>query len=393
MNLRRLLPIGLLSAAAAVVFSQETPSPPKPKPRVVRFLAPSPSDIPLGETRIEVEVADAQPDDEMDFFVDGRKIESVAEPPWQIFWDAGDTPRQHLITVALLRFGREVATGSLRTREVGFTYAPTVHAVGVSPIVTDRSGHPVPGLSQKDFTVLDNGQPQKIETFDSTDSPMALILALDTSGSMLARRDDARRAAHAFLDALKPADEVGLCTFNSTMVAPRSPDGTAGDPLEVTRDHASVHAAIDGTRIEGDTALFDVAAAALRRLKHVKRRKAVVLFTDAVDNSSRLSVSQVIEMARLAEVSVFSVALGSDESKVPMVFLNRLAEETGGGAYFIRNIKKLPEVLRSILTDLKSQYFLTYTPQNLKPHSLHRVLVRVNRPNVFVRARKEYLVE
>jgi hypothetical protein len=98
-------------------------------------------------------------------------------------------------------------------------------------------------------------------------------------------------------------------------------------------------------------------------------------------------------MSRVAEVSVFSVALGADESKVPMVFLNRLAEETGGRSYFIRNIRQLPVVLRSILTELKSQYFLTYTPQNIKSRTLHRVVVRVLRPNVIVRARKEYVIE
>ena len=119
----------------------------------------------------------------------------------------------------------------------------------------------------------------------------------------------------------------------------------------------------------------------------------MVLFTDGLDNRSRLSVNQVIEMSRVAEVSVFSVALGADESKVPMVFLNRLAEETGGRSYFVRNVRKLPEILHSILTDLKSQYFLTYTPRNLESRSLHRVEVRVLRPNVIVRARKEYVIE
>jgi Ca-activated chloride channel family protein len=381
-TLRRLSRFALLLAASAVVFGQE-PKLPKTGPPVVRFLAPSSRDLPVGETLIEVEVTGRLPDDEMDFFVDGRKIGSVADPPWQITWQAGDTPRQHLITVALLRGGREIAAASLQTREVGFTSSPSIHAVGVSPIVTDRSGHPVPGLSQKDFAVFDDGQLQKIETFDTTDSPMAVILVLDTSGSMLARRDDARRAAHAFLEALKLEDEAGLCTFNSAIV------GT----VDLTRDRAALHAAIDQARIEGETALYDVTATALNRLSRVKKRKAVVLFTDAGDNRSRLSVNQVIDMARAAEVSVFSVALGADESKVPMVFLNRIAEETGGRSYFIRNIKRLPEVLRSILTDLKSQYFLTYTPENLKPHSRHRVLVRVNRPNVVVRAKKEYLVE
>ena len=98
------------------------------------------------------------------------------------------------------------------------TSSASAHAVGIAPIVTDGSGHSVTGLTQKDFTVFDDGQPQKIETFDAADSPMAAILVLDISGSMLPKLDDARRAAHAFLEALKPEDEVGLYTFNSAIV-------------------------------------------------------------------------------------------------------------------------------------------------------------------------------
>src|SRR6185295_15163095 len=133
----------------------------------------------VGETLIEVEVTGTRPEDEleleMDLFVNGPKVGSVLKKPWHFHWDAGDTPRQHLITVVLLRGGREVAKAFLRTREVGFTYAPTVHAVGITPIVTDRSGRPVANLTREDFFVSDNGRPQKIETFDSTDSPIALI--------------------------------------------------------------------------------------------------------------------------------------------------------------------------------------------------------------------------
>lgn len=391
MTLRRLSGFALLFSAGAAVFGQE-PTPRPKGPPVIRFVTPTSHDLPVGETRVELEVTGALKFDEMDFFVDGRKIgtvegrfeEGVEESKWQIVWQAGDAPQRHELSVALLRGGREIANTRMKTREVGFTSAPSVHVVGISPIVTDGSGHPVPGLSRKDFTVFDDGQQQKIETFDSTDSPMAVILVLDTSGSMLPRRDDARRAAHAFLEALKPEDEVGLCTFNSAIV---------GTQLDLTRDRKVLDAAIDKALPEGETAIYDVTAAALRRLKSVKRRKAVVLFTDAADNRSRLSVTQVIDMARAAEVSVFSVAMAADESKVPMVFLNQLAEETGGRAYFIGNIKKLPVILRSILTDLKSQYFLTYTPENLKPHSRHHVRVQINRSNVIIRAKKEYVVE
>jgi Ca-activated chloride channel family protein len=378
-SLSRLARAALLLSAAAAVLAQE----PGSAPPIVRFLTPSSLDLPFGETRIEVEVSGSLAGDEMDFFVDGRKVGNVAKPPWQVVWQAGEAVRRHVITVALLRGGREIATARLQTREVGFISAVSAHAVGVAPIVTDGSGHYVQGLSQKDFTVLDDGETQKIETFDAADSPLAAILVLDISASMLPKLDEARRAAHTFLQALKPEDEVGLFTFNSAIVG----------SVDLTRNRATLHSAIDEARPDGETALYDVTASALRRLKSLKRRKAVVLFTDGEDNRSRLSVNQVIEMARTSEVSIFSVAQGVEESKTLMVFLNRLAEETGGRSFFIGNIKKLPEVFRAILAELKSQYFLTYTPASLKPRSWHQVQVRVNRPDVVVRAKKEYFVE
>lgn len=374
-----LLAIGLATRAVA---DDQTPLSEAAKPRI-RLLSPTSRDLPAGETRIEVAAEGSQPRDEMVFFVDGRKIGTLTRPPWQFSWQAGETLRSHDITVALARAGREVATAHVRTRDAGFTSTASAHAVGLAPIVTDRNGRFVPGLSEKDFSVFDDGEQQRIETFDATDSPLAAILVLDISASMLLKLEDARRAAHAFLDALKPEDEVGLYTFNTSIVG----------SIDLTKERSALHAAIDEARPAGETALYDVTAAALRRLKVTKSRKAVVLFTDGEDNRSRLSVNQVIEMARASEVSIFSVAQGADESKTLMVFLNRLAEETGGRSYFIGNIKKLPEVFRTILTELKNQYFMTYTPKALTRHSWHQVQIRVSRPNAVVRAKKEYFIE
>jgi Ca-activated chloride channel family protein len=119
----------------------------------------------------------------------------------------------------------------------------------------------------------------------------------------------------------------------------------------------------------------------------------VVLFTDGEDNRSRLSVDQIIEIARASEASIFSVAQGTDEAKTLRVYLDKLADETGGRSYFIRNIRKLQEVFRQILTELKSQYFMTYTPREIRHGSWHRIDVKVGRPSLTVRAKKEYYVE
>ena len=353
-------------------------------PPHVKVVSPAPVDIPVGNSRIVASVEGYVAGDQLDVFVDGRKLGTVTQPPWQLSWQAGDALRAHDISVALRRAGREVASARVRTLSAGFSSKASADVVTVAPIVTDRHGRYVPGLTAKNFTVLDDGQPRKIETFDAADSPLSVVLVLDVSGSMLLKIDEARRAAHAFVDAVKPQDEVGLITFATTI----------SGSIDFTRERAPLHAAIDAAQTNGETALYDVTAMALKRLRPWKHRKAVILFTDGDDNRSRLSVDQVIQMARASEVSIYSVAQGASESETLKVFLDRLAENTGGRSYFIGSIRKLSDTFREILTELKSQYFLTYTPPaGLKPRTWHRIDVRVDRPELVVRARKEYFFE
>jgi len=356
----------------------------EPYPPRVKVVSPAPVDIPVGNSRIVASVEGYVAGDQLDVFVDGRKLGTVTQPPWQLSWQAGDALRAHDISVALRRAGREVASARVRTLSAGFSSKASADVVTVAPIVTDRHGRYVPGLTAKNFTVLDDGQPRKIETFDAADSPLSVVLVLDVSGSMLLKIDEARRAAHAFVDAVKPQDEVGLITFATTI----------SGSIDFTRERAPLHAAIDAAQTNGETALYDVTAMALKRLRPWKHRKAVILFTDGDDNRSRLSVDQVIQMARASEVSIYSVAQGASESETLKVFLDRLAENTGGRSYFIGSIRKLSDTFREILTELKSQYFLTYTPPaGLKPRTWHRIDVRVDRPELVVRARKEYFFE
>jgi Ca-activated chloride channel family protein len=372
----------ILMAARGAALGQGGPPEPAPAPPpALEILAPTRADMPTGETTIRVLPKNLQPGDILDFFVDGRKVGAVTAPPWEIVWKADETLRRHVITVALLRNGREVATARVNTRDAGFTARAGTAAVGLAPIVTDRSGRYLLGLSQADFTVSDDGRPQRIETFETVDSPLAAILVLDISASMQPKIDDATRAARAFVKALKPDDRVGLYTFNTGLVG----------SVDLTLDRKPVIAGIDAARTDGETALYDAIAAALRRLKPVRQRKAVVVFTDGEDNRSRFSLKQVIEMAQASEVSVYAVAEAA-ETSVLYQFLQRLANETGGRSYPIAHIRKLPGTFTAIVTELRSQYFLTYTPSNRKPRSWHTIDVRVNRPGAVVRAKKKYFV-
>jgi Ca-activated chloride channel family protein len=345
----------------------------------LEILEPTSADTPVGNTRIRVFARGTEPGDAMDFFVDGRLVGRVSREPWEVEWPAGETVRRHVITVALLRAGREVATARVNTREPGFTDRAAARVVGLAPVVTDRSGHYILGLQRADFTVLDDGKPQKIETFDAEDSPLAAVLVLDVSASMQPKLDEAVRAARAFVGAAKPDDHLGLITFNSGIV----------ESVPVGLDRPRVLAALEAAQAEGDTALYDAIAAALRRLKSAPQRKALVVFTDGEDNRSRFSVPQVTEMARQSEVCVYAITEGASDPELAK-FLERLARDTGGRFDPIDRIGRLDETFAAIVKELRSQYFLTYTPANRKPRTWHSVDVRVNRSGAVVKTKKRY---
>jgi len=375
-----LTPILLAAAWALRAQAVSGPSGSEDRP-ALEILEPTSAATPVGDTLIRVFARGARPGDTMDFFVDGRKVGAASGPPWEVTWPAGETLRRHVVTIALLRGGREIATARVNTREPGFTDRAMASAVALAPIVTDRSGRYILGLQKADFTVLDNGRPQEIDTFDAVDSPLAVVLVLDVSASMQPRLDEATRAARLFVEAVKADDRVGLVTFSTGIV----------ESVRLGHDRKRVLAALESARPEAETALYDAIAAALRQLKGVSQRKAIVVFTDGEDNHSRLSVDQVIEMARGSEVCIYAVAEAASDQKLAR-FLERLADETGGRSYPIAHVRKLSDTFSAIVKELRSQYFLTYTPSNRRPHTWHSVDVRVNHPGAIARAKKRYRV-
>ena len=349
----------------------------------ISLISPAESDVPLGSTKIAAKTANLKVGDVVEFYVDGKRVGATAAPPWAVTWDAGESPLAHAFSAVIFREGHEVAAAKVSTKGIGFVSRVTTRAVSVSAIVSDEGGHYVRGLPPEAFRLYDDGKLQKVETFDATDSPLSAALVLDISGSMLFKMTEARKAAHRFLDALRPDDEVALLTFNSTIV------GT----VDFTKDRAPLHAAVDAARTTGETALYDVCAASLQRLKKRSGRKALVLFTDGEDNRSRLAVDQLITMARASEVSIYAVAQGVNEARTLRTFLDRMADETGGRSYFIGEINRLPGAFDEIVAELRSQYYMTYTPENPVPRSWHQIDVKVDRSGMRVRAKKSYFVE
>lgn len=165
--------------------------------------------------------------------------------------------------------------------------------------VFDRNGLYVPNLRQSDFKVFEDGKEQEIAYFGRSDVPFTVALLLDTSPSTAYKIDEIRAAARAFVDQLKPQDEVIVIEF----------DGNVHVLTERTSDRQQIYKAIRRADFGGGTALYDAVDFALRkRLSQIEGRKAIVLFTDGVDTQSRkASYDSTLAIAEESDVLIFPV--------------------------------------------------------------------------------------
>jgi VWFA-related protein len=162
--------------------------------------------------------------------------------------------------------------------------------VSVPAVVTDVNGRPLPGLRPENFQLLEDGQPQAIANFGTTDAPFEIALLLDTSGST---REDVtliKQAANSFINALRTGDRVGVVAFNQAQSA-NEPIATVEVLAELTSDRNSLSRAIENLGSSNGTPYYDalerVADGIFREPPTDQvRRRAIVALTDGVDSSS-----------------------------------------------------------------------------------------------------------
>ncbi len=173
----------------------------------------------------------------------------------------------------------------------GDTVRVDTQLVSVPAIVTNSAGRPVANLRAENFVVYENGSKQQIVNFGTTEAPFEIALLLDTSGSTRAELALIRRAANAFIDALRPGDRVAIVAFRTARE-----DGTSLATVDVTTtltsDRAALRKAVESVSTSNGTPFYD----ALERIadevfrdppdEEVRGRRAVVALTDGVDSAS-----------------------------------------------------------------------------------------------------------
>src|SRR4029079_12756565 len=181
-------------------------------------------------------------------------------------------------------------TGSPDEVDEGDVVRVDTQLVSVPAVVTDNTGRPVSGLKQENFKLLEDGQPQTITNFGTTDAPFEIALLLDTSGST---REDVgliRDAANAFINALRAVDRVSVVAFNQAQTV-NEPIATVEVLAPLTSDRTELTKAIGNLGSSNGTPYYDalgrVADSVFRDpVTDQVRRRAIVALTDGVDSAS-----------------------------------------------------------------------------------------------------------
>lgn len=267
-----------------------------------------------------------------------------------------------------------------------FVFRKDVEEVILHATVLDERRHLVSGLEPSAFTVLENGVPQPITSFRRQDVPVAMGIVVDNSGSMRAKRDEVNRAVLNLIRASNPQDEIFVVNFSRQYYLDQ----------EFTSDVNLLQAALQQLSSAGTTALYDAVVASALYLKSNPRldEKVLLVITDGRDNMSQETLDEALRRLQQPNgPTVYAVGLtGGSLDERGRDALQRLAQGTGGVAYFPRTLEQVGDITQTVARDIRSRYIIAYKPSNQSSHPDDRsVDVRARAPGygkLSVRARR-----
>lgn len=257
-----------------------------------------------------------------------------------------------------------------------------VQFVELYTTVLDGQGRPVEGLGRDRFKVLEDGRQQEIRRFEQVeDQPIHVGVLIDNSASMVGTLGEVRKAALSFFQqAITPKDRAAVVTFNSFPHL----------AVELTNDTSRLGSGLAGLVPEGQTALYDSVMFSLYYFTGIKGQRAILVLSDGKDESSRFSFDETLDYARRAGITIYTIGfrLGDGGARSR---LSRLADETGGRSFFIKQIEELEDVYTLVQRELRSQYLIAYQSSNQADDGKFRsVDLKVDRADVTVKTLSGY---
>jgi Ca-activated chloride channel family protein len=233
--------------------------------------------------------------------------------------------------------------------------------------VVDQSGHPVPGMTKNDFVVYEDKVRQEIESVSREEVPISLGLLIDTSGSMRPKLWTVSDAAADLIRQMRPDDEAFIGEFKEET---KLVQDFSSNRLRLTNALRELYSS-------GGTALLDaiIAGADYMYEKGKRRRKALVVITDGLENHSSVKEREVIRAMKEDEVQIYLVGIieggggswglfGKSPERKAKDLLIRLAEDSGGRAFFPKEVGEMSMIAAQIAADLRAQYVVSYYPSN-----------------------------
>lgn len=250
-----------------------------------------------------------------------------------------------------------------------FVYRTRVDEVTLQATVVDGKRRLVTDLGRSDFTVYEDGQVQQITSFRREDIPVSIGIVVDNSGSMRTKRNAVTKAVVNLVKASNPNDEVFIVNFNDEPYLDQ----------DFTNSISLMQEALDRVDTRGGTALYDAVFASSDHLARAarKEKKVLIVVTDGEDNESRMSLEQAIRAVQDENgPTIYTIGILGEEGHQRRAkrALEALSVQTGGVAFFPRNLEEVDEISREVARDIRNQYTITYKPTNPRSNGGYRTV-------------------
>ena len=253
----------------------------------------------------------------------------------------------------------------------GSTIKVDVGLVVLHTTVLDDRGKFADGLKVENFRVFEDKVEQKLATFKREDVPVSMGLVIDNSGSMRDKRPRVNEAAITLVEASNPQDQAFVVNFNDDFYLDLDKDFTNSIP--------ELKEALERIDSRGSTALYDAIIGSLDHLKKASKDKRVLLVvTDGEDNSSHNSLEKTLREIQKTDTVIYTIGLLGDEKRKEknnaMRALKRIAEASGGLAFFPESVDDVHSICEQVAHDIRNQYTLAYYPSNARKDGTFRAV-------------------
>ena len=265
----------------------------------------------------------------------------------------------------------QVPRGQAPDQENGvFVFKKQVEEVTLHATVVDDHQQLITSLDRNAFVVYEDGKPQKITSFHKGDVPVALGILVDNSGSMKDKRPAVNQAALNLVKASNPRDKVFVVNFSSSIYLDQ----------DYTDDITLLKNALELIEARGGTALYDAVAASSEHLMKTAppdQKKVLLVVTDGEDTASMDTLEQAVKKVAVdGGPTIYTIGIlgGERNQKRARRALSTLAEQTGGVAFFPKNLDEVNSISQQVAHDIRNQYIIGYKPSTPQSNGGYRTV-------------------